>query len=1126
MSQSDRLKDIPFSFFAALPREISRTIRRTPVNSKREQRHLALEVFKNWKTRLYDEFSPLPPDTSRILFQLLFPKEDTARKYQMQEPALSSELMKCFGINDSRLKDWSKEGHSGCLGEELRQVLSNASSDPDETSSLTLGDVDKLLGELALLSPWSNSSKIRQDLSRPRRSRQEIIKSLFRPLPPMDAAVMTQIILKDLDAFLYPLPTLSTTEALRCYNSLSVKKLTMEEAMRAWDPMTLMLRSFRLHNSLDEAALAFEHNVLATAPRIGIQVQMPKSEKGRSPLHALKLFRTPDLIWAETKYDGERAQIHIEIVEGEEPRLNILSKSKRNSTLDRRAVHPIIVQCLGLHSSRPKIKKNAILDAEMCAFIGDRIDAESWRIGGLVEATAAGIRAKQTGKRKRRHSSGQYSKPSETRHLGLVFFDVLLVDDKSLITAPYWERRNILEELIIPKPGLVLLSTRWPLTIDGQSEASELSQSYQDYFPDDCTVTALANIFAERTALCYEEGLVLKASRSTYNDFRAPWVKLKRDYIPGLGDSIDLILLGAVWDKERAAELAVPTSTYTTFYIGVWQNPDEIERDPSVLPNFHIYCTSSYGQSRADLETLNFLIKSKTPIAYTKNRMVKGLPYTYTIYEGLSDPAVLLAEPVVVEVLGDRFVKAESKEPYQPRHPRIAKWFRSFERSWSDTVPREELERIAIKALGVEENMLVQDEFDQWASGLGWTLSKPKAPALSAEKQAERKRKREKEVEKMLVVMSGLDKRKIKRVKLTRETWEGATLSDIPLVGPMERYDGLRDQASRPVSGSPAVPDSRSSNMASDSTRAPLRISTNIQHATREESPDVNAATKLPPTPDTGHRHPKKMGSRKASSPVRSLKPMSLDKHSSKTAAMDDYPLYEQNCAFFKNAVIWYSGGGNAPWKTVIRQSSTRVSAIEAVLSGCGWRCSQTQALNSNPQCDWSRGVLVFDLDNEYGQAQREHALSLIRARSRVPFSVRKPIWFFNSLPCSCCKNRPKDFDDDDDDGNYNPYPPGHPGNPIQPGSVGSFGQPGQTQHQPQQRDLMYNPQTGNHVNEHARQPSPTSNMAYPPMPQPTHYGPETGYGRSPPGHSGHGHAYGAGENSADIPMALKPGGN
>lgn len=64
---------------------------------------------------------------------------------------------------------------------------------------------------------------------------------------------------------------------------------------------------------------------------------------------------------------------------------------------------------------------------------------------------------------------------------------------------------------------------------------------------------------------------MLKASESTYARMSWRWVKLKvsarsrssatsltglqKDYIPNLGDCIDLVLLGAGWDIDRAREL-------------------------------------------------------------------------------------------------------------------------------------------------------------------------------------------------------------------------------------------------------------------------------------------------------------------------------------------------------------------------------------------------------------------------------------------------------------------------------------------------------------------------------------------------------------------------------------------
>ena len=81
------------------------------------------------------------------------------------------------------------------------------------------------------------------------------------------------------------------------------------------------------------------------------------------------------------------------------------------------------------------------------------------------------------------------------------------------------------------------------------------------------TRQALRSIFDQSNAR-REEGLVLKASDSTYTAMPHRWVKLKvsrgsattpltlqKDYIPGLGDCIDLVVVGAGWDVDRAREL-------------------------------------------------------------------------------------------------------------------------------------------------------------------------------------------------------------------------------------------------------------------------------------------------------------------------------------------------------------------------------------------------------------------------------------------------------------------------------------------------------------------------------------------------------------------------------------------
>ena len=126
---------------------------------------------------------------------------------------------------------------------------------------------------------------------------------------------------------------------------------------------------------------------------------------------------------------------------------------------------------------------------------------------------------------------------NEEFSLGLVFFDVLYLDSRPLLSKSYAERREILESLIDCIPGKSILAARSPINMLAN---------------DPCK--GLYKIFAQHIAACHE-GLILKAEDSTYNDYRQPWVKIKRDYLPEAGDQLDLVILGATWEKIRARSL-------------------------------------------------------------------------------------------------------------------------------------------------------------------------------------------------------------------------------------------------------------------------------------------------------------------------------------------------------------------------------------------------------------------------------------------------------------------------------------------------------------------------------------------------------------------------------------------
>jgi len=115
----------------------------------------------------------------------------------------------------------------------------------------------------------------------------------------------------------------------------------------------------------------------------------------------------------------------------------------------------------------------------------------------------------------------------------------MMLNSNSMLQEPYWKRRQVLEQIITIVPGTSILASRMPILM-------------QNGILDACA--QLRRVFAQTIAR-FEEGLVLKEDISSYDKSQNPWVKLKRDYIPGLGDTLDLAIIGAGWDRDRGRKL-------------------------------------------------------------------------------------------------------------------------------------------------------------------------------------------------------------------------------------------------------------------------------------------------------------------------------------------------------------------------------------------------------------------------------------------------------------------------------------------------------------------------------------------------------------------------------------------
>ncbi|KAG0709226.1 DNA ligase/mRNA capping enzyme [Suillus ampliporus] len=734
---NEQPKHIPFSFFVSLLHEIADIpVHNTSFRLKKQASsgRSPASTLGLWVEALKKNYSPLPRDTTAHVLRLLFPEEDSQRKYDLQEARLSQLLPECLDtstfppVSAARLKRWGTQQNSGCLGQEILAL--QISDSESSISPKSLQEVNALLDELASTSVFSDKALNAAHSLSPRRSKSAILRSLYESLPALDAAYLTQIILKDLRPILYAPPVASTSRVLLEYNTNGKPMLTKEQFMKTWDPSGSMLKMYRVRANMTEAALGFEAGgtISHPRPRWGVPVEIPKSAKGRSPRHALNALRLSNAIWAETKYDGERAQIHARFRDESDPLITIFSKSKRDSTLDRIAVHPIIREALSGYSMG-----DIILDAEMVAYSDERHAIEEfWHIRGLIARTAEGARAGgyRKGGEAQHDSHTQDSCPSlhsnasstSTLHLALVSFDVLQVGAASMLNAPYHMRRSLLESIITPVPGRSMLAER-AVVIDGSVQVLEGQKR-------------LREVWAQRITDC-EEGLVLKAGESIYGDWKLPWVKLKKDYVPGYGDTIDLVVIAAAWEKDRARELRVSPSTLTTFYIAVLSNSSQMKSDLGRKPHFVAYFTASYGLSREQLEEFNFWIRADA--VDSAEPPIDELCYTYSMLQTLPKPSVFVRNPILVELCGAGFTKASQSKYYELRFPRITKPFRPSERSYMECLTLRGLQTIALEAVGREARDVAKyKDLDDWGRGLWGKLGDDTAE----EQRRELKRRR------------------------------------------------------------------------------------------------------------------------------------------------------------------------------------------------------------------------------------------------------------------------------------------------------------------------------------------------------------------------------------------------
>ncbi|KAH8742208.1 hypothetical protein F5883DRAFT_440439 [Diaporthe sp. PMI_573] len=161
-------------------------------------------------------------------------------------------------------------------------------------------------------------------------------------------------------------------------------------------------------------------------PQIGVKVGRQTWLKGRSIKHCLEMGK--GFMSVKNKMDGEYCQIHIDLSRGSD-RIQIFSKSGKDSTQDKKKLHGVIENSLGLGTSWCKFKQSCILEGEVVVY-SDR----EQRILSFDKLR------KHISRSGRFIGTGEDSQAHEWEHLMIVYYDVLRVDDESFLNVRHSAR--------------------------------------------------------------------------------------------------------------------------------------------------------------------------------------------------------------------------------------------------------------------------------------------------------------------------------------------------------------------------------------------------------------------------------------------------------------------------------------------------------------------------------------------------------------------------------------------------------------------------------------------------------------------------------------------------------------
>ncbi|PIA17920.1 ATP-dependent DNA ligase [Coemansia reversa NRRL 1564] len=319
-----------------------------------------------------------------------------------------------------------------------------------------------------------------------------------------------------------------------------------EEFQQASENLKQVLSEFPIYANVIESI--YEHGISDVAnhcmltPTLPVKPMLAKIEKAADDI--LRRFEGKPFT-CEYKYDGERSQIHYVRKDDGSEECVIFSRNAENNT----GKYPDIARSVK-EFAKPSVT-SFILDCE----------AVAW------DLVTGKIRSFQTLSSRKKKVADE----SEiTVGVCCFAFDLLFLNDEPLIRMPLRKRRELMREHFSAVPNKFQFAISKDLT-----EVEDIQGFLEQSITDNC------------------EGLMIKSldgDSSSYEPSKRSmnWLKLKKDYVDGLGDSLDLVVIGAYYGKGKRV------GAYGSFLLACY-DPDREE--------YQSICNIGTGFSDAALES-------------------------------------------------------------------------------------------------------------------------------------------------------------------------------------------------------------------------------------------------------------------------------------------------------------------------------------------------------------------------------------------------------------------------------------------------------------------------------------------------------------------------------------------